>query len=177
VQPLRNTAGLTSPALWERRGPMSPEARERSFDELARGLASGDMSRRRALRLMGAALVGGTLASLGIGEAAADPPGCKRNGKHCKRDTQCCSEKCVEDVCGSPSPPTCTRICSDPENCFCAFRESDGVQVCVSCTSVAGGCTPVESSCDECGASEFCVRSPTLGGGLWCAPFRACGTP
>jgi hypothetical protein len=38
---------------------MSPEARERSFDELARGLASGSVTRRRALRLMGAALVGG----------------------------------------------------------------------------------------------------------------------
>jgi hypothetical protein len=64
-------------------------------DELARGLASGALSRRKALRLMGAALVGGTLASLGgIGEAAADPPGCKRNGKHCKKDTQCCSGDC-----------------------------------------------------------------------------------
>jgi len=32
---------------------------------------------------MGAALVGGTLGSLGIaGEAAGDPPGCKRNVKH-----------------------------------------------------------------------------------------------
>jgi hypothetical protein len=38
---------------------MSPEARERSFDALATGLASGSISRGRALRLMGAALVGG----------------------------------------------------------------------------------------------------------------------
>src|SRR5918997_2409088 len=30
---------------------MSPEARERSFDELARGLANGSISRRRALKL------------------------------------------------------------------------------------------------------------------------------
>ena len=37
--------------------------REGSFDELAKGLASGAVSRRRALRLMGAALVGGALAS------------------------------------------------------------------------------------------------------------------
>jgi hypothetical protein len=38
-------------------------AREASpFDELARGLASGELSRRKALKLMGAALVGGTLA-------------------------------------------------------------------------------------------------------------------
>src|SRR5918998_2855002 len=30
---------------------MSPEARERSFDDLARGLAEGSISRRRALKL------------------------------------------------------------------------------------------------------------------------------
>src|SRR5918997_511586 len=30
---------------------MSPEARERSFDELARGMADGSISRRRALKL------------------------------------------------------------------------------------------------------------------------------
>ena len=35
---------------------MSPEARERSFDELARGLASGEVSRRKALRVMGKAV-------------------------------------------------------------------------------------------------------------------------
>ncbi len=49
---------------------MSEETNGRSFDELAKGLASGEVSRRKALRLMGAALAGGTLASLvGIGEA------------------------------------------------------------------------------------------------------------
>jgi hypothetical protein len=38
---------------------MAPEARERSFDQLATGLASGDISRREALKWMGAALLGG----------------------------------------------------------------------------------------------------------------------
>jgi hypothetical protein len=40
--------------------PMPEEPRERresSFDELARGLASGEVSRGKALRLMGAALL------------------------------------------------------------------------------------------------------------------------
>ena len=74
---------------------MSPRSKRGSFDELTRGLASGTLSRGRALRLMGAAVVGGALASLGIGEAAGDPPGCKRNGKKCKKDEQCCSRRCV----------------------------------------------------------------------------------
>jgi hypothetical protein len=46
---------------------------EHSFDELARGLASGSVSRRKALRLMGAALLGSTLASI-PGVALAVPP-------------------------------------------------------------------------------------------------------
>jgi hypothetical protein len=51
---------------------VSEETTNRYFDELASGLASGSISRGKALKLMGAALLGGTLASLGIGEAAAD---------------------------------------------------------------------------------------------------------
>ncbi len=37
--------------------------REGSLDELAKGLASGNCSRGKALRIMGAALVGGALAA------------------------------------------------------------------------------------------------------------------
>jgi hypothetical protein len=96
---------------------MSPEARERSFDELARGLASGDISRRRALRLMGAALVGGALASLGLGEAGADPPGCKREGKNCKRDTQCCSGNCDSGICAAACLPICEPCTEDSQCC------------------------------------------------------------
>src|SRR5215217_8614775 len=38
---------------------MTEEDRASSFDELARGLASGSLTRGKALKLMGAALVGG----------------------------------------------------------------------------------------------------------------------
>ena len=47
---------------------------ELSLDELAKGLATGTLSRGKALRLMGAALVGGTLASI-PGIAWAKPKG------------------------------------------------------------------------------------------------------
>jgi hypothetical protein len=70
------------------------------FDDLARGLASG-MSRREALKLLGGGLAGGLLVFLGVGRAAADPPGCKRNGKHCKRDEQCCSGNCESGTCAA----------------------------------------------------------------------------
>ena len=75
---------------------MAREMRDHSFDELARGLASGGISRGRALRLMGAALVGGTLASLG-GVAAADDL-CKPARKKCRKNQQCCSGQCVDRV-------------------------------------------------------------------------------
>jgi hypothetical protein len=89
-------------------------AREEGFfDELARGLADGSLTRGKALRLMGAAVVGGTLGSLGIGEASADAPGCKRAGKNCTRNTQCCSSLvCVSGTCQTqtttPTPTTTT---------------------------------------------------------------------
>ena len=96
---------------------MGEETTNRYFDELATGLASGSISRGRALRLMGAALVGGTLASLGIGEAAADPKGCKREGKHCTRGTQCCSGTCADGKCAAPCRLICDRCTEDSECC------------------------------------------------------------
>src|SRR3954452_2772528 len=82
-------------------------AREESFfDDLARGLADGSLTRGKALRLMGAALVGGALGSVGIGEASADPPGCKRNGKTCTRNDQCCSANCTSGTCQAQTTTT-----------------------------------------------------------------------
>jgi hypothetical protein len=85
-------------------------AREESFfDDLARGLADGSVTRGKALRLMRAALVGGTLGSLGIdGEASADPPGCKRNGKNCTMNAQCCSGNCSGGSCRAQTTTTTT---------------------------------------------------------------------
>jgi hypothetical protein len=125
---------------------MSPQARERSFDELARGLASGSISRRRALRLMGAALLGGALASLGIGEAAADPPGCKRNGKRCKNNNQCCSGNCVNGTCEACPTPCGTQCCQTGELCL----------------GLNGPCCP---------AAQFCVGAS---GSVCCGPTDLC---
>src|ERR671910_3161648 len=50
---------------WRRGGDSRPDPRgETSFDEVAKGLANGTISRRQALRWMGGALVGGVLASI-----------------------------------------------------------------------------------------------------------------
>jgi len=121
---------------------MSPQAREHSFDELARGLASGEVSRGKVLRLMGAALVGGTLASLSIGEAAAAPGGCKRDGKKCKESSQCCSLNCVDGICqGGCRGTLVTPVGGGDPFCACT----------VFCVA----------SCADCAAGSTCVTAGT----------------
>jgi hypothetical protein len=145
---------------------MSPEARERSFDELARGLASGNLSRAKALKLMGAALVGGTLSSLGIGGVAAAAPPCRPTGRKCKRDTQCCSGNCDSSGYCLPStggPVAVDCACSDasgslvlfPLGCLSECPESETHRrVCNSVCRNNG----LEFSSGGCGfASPLCV--------------------
>jgi hypothetical protein len=70
---------------------MGPE-----FDELAKALASGQ-SKRRAWWRFASGVAGGILATLVPGLASADE--CKRAGKPCKKDGQCCSGVCCGGVC------------------------------------------------------------------------------
>jgi hypothetical protein len=132
-----------------------------SFDELARGLADGSVTRGKALKLMGAALLGGTLGSLGIGgEAAADPPGCKRNGKKCKQNTQCCSRNCVNGTCA------CKGLFSDCNNnseCCSGYCNPQGAcdQNLVTCRCQDGFenpdlCTTTQACGDTTALNQFC---------------------
>ena len=130
---------------------MTDDRRESSFDELAKGLASGDVSRGRALRLMGAALVGGTLASVpGMAWAAPRP---RPDGKKCKRDSQCQSGNCAGGVCQG-------IVC--PDGCF-SFDRVDGTgQACINCSS---GCQAAPD-CNSCPEGTICVVGP--GGSTLC---------
>ncbi len=89
-----------------------PPGAETSFDELARGLASGNLSRRKALRLMGGVLAGSTLASIpGIAWARPNKP----VGAKCNHNHQCASGQCVDRVCVAGGCPGGTTLCGD--NC------------------------------------------------------------
>ena len=136
-----NWAGLfPGPALSGKGEQMSPEARGRAFDALATEMASGSLTRGKAIKLMGAALLGGTLASLGIGEAGAAPKRCKPNGKKCTNGTECCSSNCVDGTC-SCDPCSCDPGgfgscatgflfgCHNNDDCFC-MNTTEGTTFC-----------------------------------------------
>jgi hypothetical protein len=134
--------------------------REGSFDELAKGLASGTVSRSKALRLMGAALVGGALASF-PGAAWAARPECP-SGVRCKG--QCCPEgatceKGAGGGCTCPSDTTncggvCTDLLASDSNCG-----SCGNACVTGASCVAGGCQ-CPSGQLECGGQCVSTACP-----------------
>jgi hypothetical protein len=119
----------------------TPTLVEHSVDELAKGLATGTLSRRKALRMLGAALVGGVLASI-PGVAWAQPqrpagpcrPGCPE-GYTCTRSPR----DGTIGTRGNPfwcCPADPQEFCCLPED-FCASGECCG----------AGQCTPNGECC------------------------------
>lgn len=109
---------------------------EHSLDELARGLASGSVSRRKALRLMGAALVGGALASIpGVAQAAPQP--CPELTTPCGKGGRrlCCPAGFT--CCGSQHNPTC---CEPPFTVCCRVNPPGGGRPSFGCTTSAALC-------------------------------------
>jgi len=155
---------------------MSPEARERAFDDLATQMASGSISRGKALRLMGAALVGGALASLGLGGVAAADEECKPLRKKCRKNAQCCSGKCEGNVCVAACTST-GGSCGSNGDC-CSGRCAGGMcaepcssdRVLLSNGTCALPCND-ESGCPSCGTSPFCGLD--VSGAGYCAAARA----
>jgi hypothetical protein len=163
---------------------MARETRESSFDELARGLASGTVSRRKALQLMGAALVGGTLGSLG-GVAAADEE-CKPNGKKCRKDKQCCSGNCEGRKCAAAACTSNGGTCTSGSQC-CSGNCKSGmcVESCIPPNAIpcdlsnpTAACGPNVPGACFCGAeassqAAYCLQGVT---GIPCTTSCDCPT-
>jgi hypothetical protein len=147
-----------------------------SLDEIAKGLATGNLSRGKALRWMGGALLGAALASF-PGVAWADDD-CRRLGRECRRDSQCCSRNCVrrgdDKVCGCPEgkrrcADRCVNLQRNERHCGrCGNRCEEettcvngaccpNAQVCGTGTSLT--CCPEGQECDD----EFGVCIPPTG--------------
>src|SRR5215216_4230826 len=87
---------------------VSQQTTNRTFDELARALASGSLSRGKALRLMGGLLVGSALGSV---------PGVAWAADRCSEGQTRCGDRCVnlkrnERHCGS-----CSNRCASNQTC------------------------------------------------------------
>jgi hypothetical protein len=108
--------------------------RDGPFDELAKGLATGTVSRRKALRMFGAALVGGTLASI-PGMAWAARPTCP-SGVRCRG--KCCEvgATCVKGAGGGCACPTGQIVCG-------------GACVSTTCAHVEDVFNPVSCQCER----------------------------
>src|SRR4051794_4264193 len=178
--------------------PLEGGAIELSLDELAKGLATGTLSRGKVIRWMGGALLGAALASF-PGVAWAND--CRPLGRECRRDSQCCSRNCVrrgdDKVCGCPEGQTrckarCVNLKTNENHCgSCSKRCAEG-QECMK--GVCGGeacegefLTPVgggdpicacggscAASCDECPSGTICTNGPSECGN---PPTLACSTP
>ena len=106
------------------------EIREYSFDELAKGLAGGTISRGRALRLLGSALLGGVLASIpGVALAAPCPSGQTKCGKECCSGGENCVKGGGAPRCVCPTQQECGTQCCRP-NELCCTLDLSGTQGC-----------------------------------------------
>ena len=121
------------------------------FDAVAKTLAGPD--RRRVLRLLAGALLGGALALPGERVAAA----CRRS-RDCGRREVCRNRACVR-ACGNPG--TCnmgfTFGCAGKPHCYCAQgRGGEGDALCV----MGGGACPTVGCAgdDDCGQGEVCAN-------------------
>jgi hypothetical protein len=107
------------------------------FDEWTKTLARST-SRRDALKTLAGGTVGGLLALLGVGEAAADDT-CKPAGKKCNKSSQCC--------------PTTVANARATCNGTCGFTCNPGYKLC------NGSCIPTAECCNCTG---FCVNGTCL---------------
>ena len=125
------------------RGKLSPPHKRiiDGFDQAAKGLAEGTISRGRALKLAGSALLGGGLLALFPGVAGAQVS----VEAGCAHRPAISNKACPASQCGG-----------DP-NCFCAKTVS-GAKTCVNLENAE---CPARDECDrnrDCARGEVCIQ-------------------
>jgi hypothetical protein len=169
---------------------VSQESTNRSFDDLARALAEGSISRRRALKLFAGSAIAALIPSRALAgghgkpEECDDPCICHRPpGNPQNAQTLCIPKKAREahlknhslDTCGpcgvtTGSTTTSTTPMCKPNGVSCTAD----TQCCNGiCTQFVGTPGPLCSSCratgDFCAAEETCCSS-----GAICANGKCC---
>jgi hypothetical protein len=106
----------------ERMRLMSKETRGRSFDDLAMSLESTAISRGKAIKLGGAALVAAALGAFGGGKAEAESLEVDRRRRCCSHRRRphchiCCRRRRLEACCGRHGCRCCRRGRCDEGRC------------------------------------------------------------
>jgi hypothetical protein len=122
------------------------------FDEVAMGLASGTISRRRALKLACTALLGGGLLAMFPGVAGAqsivpddEVSAASRETRRCERGAAINNQICPGHKCGRR------------RGCFCATTVSGATR----CVNLRNAQCPERDECDrnsDCPRGEVCLR-------------------
>jgi len=131
------------------------------LDELAKGLAGGTVSRRKALRLLGAALVGGALASIpGAAWSKQQLVKGKKPKGECVEGTTLCGGVCCV-----------TEFCCGGENGVCCGAPN------TTCVNGECVCQPGLAACEGSCCPEGRVCGDRAGGGkACCSPEELCGS-
>jgi hypothetical protein len=135
---------------------VSQETTSRSFDELARGLANGSISRRKAIKFIAATTLGGILGLSGMGTAFAKNKTCAQWCAAVFGANTPAAGRCTSDAAhGTGLCSSCTT--ATLPSSVCCTRNSSG-----NCISYSG------ASC--CGSDATCLN------GSCCANANACGS-
>jgi hypothetical protein len=139
------------------------------LDELARGLAENEISRRQAIRWAGYSVLGAALSSMGFAESAEALTlrfrrRCRRKGGTPLERGEChCGFKCGAD--------TNRFVCENNPICACAKTTEDRAEGRGFCADFRGRC-PAEtcSSSSECPSGWKCLVNT-------CCPNPVCTRP
>jgi hypothetical protein len=154
----------------------------RSFDDLARLVATSH-SRRRLLRGLVGGAAGGLLGLAGVGAGAA--VACRGAGRTCREDADCCSRTCGQDdrtgrrrcACRGGTAP-CRNGCLPADGC-CTNGDCAGlVDQCAKgvCDQDSGRCRRVVRTGARCDAGDPCTTDDRCQSDGTCAGTpRDCG--
>jgi hypothetical protein len=148
---------------------------EHSFDVLAQTLAEGTLSRQRALKLVGAAILGGALSIFALPDQAEAKKKKSRvshrhNSRHNRIRNSGPAPGSIPGPAPGPSPSTCIQgLCTTPGGtCLTEVGTNNSWCVCGNpCPSGSNNCTII-----GCPANSVCV---VIGEGPECLPL--CGSP
>jgi hypothetical protein len=159
---------------WGSAPSVNPTNVDHSLDDLARGLARGTISRREAVRLVGAALLGGALASV-PGFAWAQPerrqvPPSAECEAYCTQSFPAGPEReqCLSQCRQVPSSADCEAYCTQvfpegPERAQCLSQGAKGSGPCYECNVTLGVWPPAGPHFPGCPPDQVFDPNPETG--------------